>query len=208
MKTQPESEPEKTIINCFENEPQRDIDFLKKGLSFDLVPKYVKQALYKAKKWPLVFIGGVGTGKTCAAMLLYQRFKSKQFKKVFEKGLEFDLEYGLQFMDFSILVRKLTLHWIEPGQIVGERLMRTDEVLDWISRQRFVIFDDILTRNPTPAQADIAYELCKARLDKPTIYTCNLDPAAIAKVLDERFADRVLSGTIIKFKGKSMRTGV
>jgi DNA replication protein DnaC len=92
--------------------------------------------------------------------------------------------------------------------ISGNRQMQARTMLKFIGDFPFVVFDDIGIKAASDTMNDALLEVIKARGDKPTIYTSNLSPEALANVYDDRVVDRLCSGFVLEFKGESLRTGI
>jgi hypothetical protein len=68
-------------------------------------------------------------------------------------------------------------------------------------------FDDLGTRSGSETAYDIVFELFERRTGLPMVISTNLDSAAIAKMYDERIADRLDAGFALTMTGSSRRKG-
>lgn len=137
--------------------------------------------------WPLVFTGGVGTGKTCAALCLLDQVKSRQYQTV------------------GSLCEELIA--VFDGQ--REYGQRTDNVTAWWRRwgeADCVVLDELAARDRV---SDFHYDTVKRaidrRIDMPSVFISNLGLDDISKVYDDRIASRLVAGTLIRFDGDDRR---
>ncbi len=136
--------------------------------------------------WPLYLWGPAGTGKTCAALCLY--------------------DYGGGHYYPMPVLLDLLVRTMKERVYYGEGKLFTDELWELIENTRLVTVDDIGTRTSI---SDHHYDALKILLDrrdyKPLVLTGNLDPAALATLYDERIASRITAGTVINLAGVDRR---
>lgn len=138
--------------------------------------------------WPLVFVGDVGTGKTCAALCLLDWVaKSRMYVTV------------------PIMCDELIA--VQNGQ--REYGQRKDSLLAWWHRWNDLgccVVDELGSRTKV---SDFQYETVKRaidlREDAPAVFISNLSLDELAKVYDDRIASRLAGGTVIHFTGDDRR---
>lgn len=137
--------------------------------------------------WPLVMIGDVGTGKTCAALCLL------------------DLVPLRRYWTVACLCEQL----IEVQQGRAEYGQQTDNLAWWWKRYRdydCVVVDELGARDRV---SDFQYETVKRALDErvdlPAVFISNLGLDRLADVYDDRIASRLAGGTVIRFDGEDRR---
>ena len=149
-------------------------------------------ALRGRARWPIFAHGGVGTGKTCAGLLLCDHAAPSTI-----------------YTDFAELVGR----WIDAGMgrlrergthaecAVTQGMLRDD----WAAAN-LIVLDELGTRERL---SDAAYEalrrLLDARLGRPLVVLSNLDLDGIARVVDDRVASRLAGGTVVPVDGPDQR---
>lgn len=137
--------------------------------------------------WPLVLIGDVGSGKTCAALCLLDRCGNRRYRTVAEVCEELiEIQAGRR----------------EHGQ-------QQDTVVRWWTRWReagLTVLDELGSRDRV---SDFQYETVKRAIDErrdgPAIFISNLSLDRLEKVYDDRVASRLAAGTVIQFAGADRR---
>lgn len=164
---------------------------------WNLVPENVRAGILRAideSRWPIYLTGGVGTGKSCAAACVYQRWRaSARWHRASE-----------------IVGDMLTCRTNGKGFVV--RTNGENEWCEWernirekIAAASLVVFDDVGLREPSPAAYEAFYLLVESRKDRPTVYTSNLDGGQLRDAFDDRIASRILCGTRIRIQGPDRR---
>ena len=138
--------------------------------------------------WPLVFVGDVGTGKTCAALCLLDWVsKSRKYYTVPD------------LCDELIAVQN---GHREYGQ-------RKDTLVSWWERWREAACCAVDELGSRTKVSDFQYESVKRaidlREDRPAVFISNLSLDELAKVYDDRIASRLAGGTVIHFTGDDRR---
>ncbi len=144
--------------------------------------------------WPVLLLGTVGGGKTCAALTL--------------------CDYTIGRVRFRTAV-DLTERLIDAkcGRLIewtfdyGEDTRVTPRTMwnDWADADLCVI-DDVGQREQV---SDTAYEAMKTAIDRreaqPLVVTSNMDLGQIAGVYDDRIASRLAAGTVLVIDGLDRR---
>lgn len=163
------------------------------------VPNQIRSGLLAAletRGYPLYLHGETGTGKTCIAALLYQRF----------------LGYAA-WCSCRSLLRDLAAWRADPAHQVPW-LMASGNVCrrpaanawqdltdpDWL-----VCLDDVGTRPLSDAQSEIMCDLLDAKGNSPLIVTGNHGKDDLERFLDPRIVSRLCRGTVIEIKGNDKR---
>lgn len=163
-----------------------------------MVAAPVRLAIHHAienSKWPIYLTGDTGAGKSCAAACVWSGWRGSPAR------------------------------WYRASEIVGDVLacrsngkgyiVRRSEDTTWeewesgimrkVADASLAVFDDVGIRDPSPAAYEIFYLMVESRKGKPTIYTSNLDAAALNRLYDARIASRLLCGTRIRVRGTDRR---
>jgi len=139
--------------------------------------------------WPLVFLGAVGTGKTCAALCLADH--------VLERTEYHDLPgWGLR------------LDQARAGRLETDRGYAVSVVGCWSgwAEAGLGIIDEIGGRERvSDAQRESLLTLLGKRAFRPSIYISNLTIEQLADVYDDRIASRLAGGTVVVFDGPDRR---
>jgi hypothetical protein len=164
------------------------------------------------RSWPLYLHGKAGTGKTSAALVMLDHTRT-----VGTATVSADIaDWWAGFVDVRNIVRiKLGLER-NPGQ--WSRSDGTSGPVSWESLlSRFaaaplIVMDEIGSGQSGPSDfpMNTLLEVLDRRANnpvKPFVVTSNLNPNELAKVYDDRVADRVLCGTVFQFSGNSRRLG-
>ena len=139
--------------------------------------------------WPLVLLGPVGVGKTCAAMCLLDFVSvSRRYWTVADLCLELisvqngEVEYGGAHIDTPC-----------------EWWKRYEEI-------DCVVLDELVSRDKV---SDFGYEVVKRAIDlrhgKPLVVCSNGTLEIIGRVYDDRIASRLAAGTVIEMTGSDRR---
>lgn len=142
-------------------------------------------------KWPLFLHGGVGTGKSCAALCLVDRVADAQF---------------WQMPELATYVQS-----IKQGR---EEWYRSGLGGTWTERQWWahlaqiplLVLDDVGLREVNSAfQTEILFLALEAREGKPMICTSNLNADGIENSYNDRIRSRMCSGTVYELRGRDRR---
>lgn len=140
--------------------------------------------------------GTVGTGKTCAAACVYDCFP---LLPMWYRADDLLLSMAIgrtggvrseSFNDFGELV---TVE-VPYNKFVGR-----------ITNRSAVFLDDLGTRKPTESTYQALFDLLEWRKGRPLIITSNKTLRELAGLYDDRIADRIAAGTVVKFAGPSRR---
>lgn len=155
-------------------------------------------AMIETGGWPLVLVGDRGVGKTMAAGLMYANRPRSEM---------------VGWFSARTLLREIAQARNSEGRLV--EILRQDGVparveylhaWNQILRARFVVIDDIGTRELTPAQSEIFLEILDIRGHRlPTVYTSNHDADQLGTYLDARIVSRLFQGTTVRMSGPDRR---
>lgn len=157
----------------------------------DQIAPGIREAMSRAiaaARWPLVLVGGVGTGKTCAALCVMDHLKAFAYWTADE-------------LSSTLAAAKMGELWYPGG---GKR---TPEAI-WhdIASYRCVCLDELGARSKI---TDNAYEAVKTTLDKragkPAVFISNLGFNELAQLYDTRVVSRLAAGSLIVFEGRDRR---
>lgn len=136
--------------------------------------------------WPLLLYGPAGVGKSCAGLVLCD----------YAAGCYWTMP---DLCDQLIQIQK--------GHLRGEHgIILPRNFWNGIAASPLLVLDEIGCRERA---SDHHYECLKAALDarhgRPLLAISNLDPAALARVYDDRIVSRLAAGTILALGGKDRR---
>lgn len=141
------------------------------------------------RPWPLVFIGRVGSGKSCAALALMDRvYASRTYRTV--EQLAFDSIEAANGRRFDSMGRTIT----------------AVELREQWSGAAIACLDELGSRDKV---TDYQFELVKRCIDdrhgKPTIFVSNKNLKEMVGIYDARISSRLAAGTVIEFAGIDRR---
>ena len=141
----------------------------------------------------LLFSGANGTGKSFAAMAVYEVVSP--FDLPF---YDYDVARFLTQADLNIL-------WSE----FNTKHKETNTFLKDLYGSKLLILDDVGTRTPTEAYMDFLYAVVDKRYtlrsSRGTIITTNLNSTDMRQKFGDAFVSRVASGKCFKFEGLDRR---
>lgn len=139
--------------------------------------------------WPLVLIGPVGCGKTCAALCVCDRYGG-------------DARYYTASKLGTMVADAKCGRLCYPG---GSP--RSEHALfDDLSRYRLVAIDELgLRGTPTESEFDGVKRLLDLRPGKPLVLVSNLSIGELASTYDERIVSRMSRGTVLAMSGEDRR---
>ena len=161
----------------------RDRELIDSGIRIE-----IREAIASGR-WPLLMVGNVGAGKTCAALALLDHVSGTT-------------QYHTA-ADLTDRLRRATAKELEseqgylifPGDIWG--LWRVAEL---------VVLDELGSRETV---SDWQYECVKRAIDeregRPAVFISNLLIEGLVRVYDDRIASRLACGTVVKFDGPDRR---
>lgn len=137
--------------------------------------------------WPLTLWGGVGTGKTCAALCILDRcIFSRRYYTVVE------------FVERARLAG--------CGELEG---MTITGFWDYWHNADITCLDELGSRSNREKVSDHHYETVKRAIDsrqeQPAIWISNLSLEELATVYDDRIASRLSEGTVVHMAGEDRR---
>jgi DNA replication protein DnaC len=131
--------------------------------------------------WPLVLHGEPGSGKTCAALCMLDRWS----------GLYFTL---------SSLVRRAQL--AKAGELRDPYWTSLDEVYRSVFMAPLFVLDEVGTRSrPSEHEYDVLYQVVDGRAGKPLVLITNVDLPNLTQLYDGRLTSRLSPGTFVHMKG-------
>ena len=158
------------------------------------VRKATVECLTGRSPWPLLFYGEVGSGKTCAGLVMTDIFGG-----------------------YYLTVDELVEHVNETTKTGSTRMyggsLSRDELWDSLKAERFVVLDELGMRaNVTEPRYVAIKRLIDARHGKPTVLISNLPLQSkqeegkprgpdLASAYDDRIASRIAEGTRVRFEG-------
>jgi DNA replication protein DnaC len=154
--------------------------------------RVIRECVKGLAPWPLFVHGGVGVGKTCAALALLDLVAGHTSYYTATEWAERcgDAAHGRAWEKRGIDSVQVTT------QILRER----------ISSAALVVIDELGTRGDV---SGFAYERVKEVIDlrhgKPLVVISNHDLDGITKLYDDRVADRLAAGTLVCLEGESRR---
>ena len=165
------------------------------------MPESVKDAI-RQRVFPVLMTGPVGTGKTCSAAVWYGSFRRLPMWNRADDlllsivngrqgGIEFECTDGTINADVLGITRRTI-----PFNTFVNRVVNAS----------CLFLDDLGARKPTENMQAAMFDLLEWRKEKPLCITSNLNREQLFSQFGDRVADRILSGTVIRFEGESQRT--
>jgi len=134
------------------------------------------------KPWPLFLHGEAGSGKTCAALCMFDW-------------------WGGRYADYQDMCANLRLAMKgEAYSSGGYRIFEADIWRPW-TKSNLTVLDDFGARQPTDFQYDVLKKAIDTRHQKPAVFISNLNLEQIDALYDDRVASRLSAGTIVELKG-------
>lgn len=148
------------------------------------VAEVMRRAFLGLENWPLVFLGDVGSGKSCAALAMLDGCG----------GWYYTLGEWCQRLRDS-----------QAGELftgMGDAL-RPPELWEDLGKVNLLVLDELGMRSPTSAQLEWLGRTMDLRRGKPTVYISNLtlEQLGAADMYTDRIASRLSVGTLVKFEG-------
>ena len=140
--------------------------------------------------WPMLYQGGTGSGKTCAALWITD----------FTRG-------QVRFLSFDRLCMEVTDAKRGELRCAGSdaKISPTQFWKEW-GELELAVIDDLGTRDKA---SDAQYETLKLALDErdglPLILTSNLTLKKLIALFDDRIGSRLSAGTVVEFPKKDHR---
>lgn len=140
--------------------------------------------------WPLYLYGEVGTGKTCAALLLCDAVGGGCAYYTVESAAE---------------DRIAAMKGVLFDQYTGGKIHPHQWRANWRAAKLGVL-DELGIRNcPSDAETDLVKAMVDTRKGRPIVLIGNGGPEDIARVYDDRIASRVCEGTVYELRGDDRR---
>lgn len=137
--------------------------------------------------WPAFFCGGVGSGKTCAALCLCDAALG-----------------GATYYTTADLVDRI--HQASYGELREDdglnfraRRVRPHDVWHEWGLRALAVLDELGTRTPTDSQRDVIQAAIDKREGRPLVVISNLRLPELAEVCGDRIASRLAAGTVLDF---------
>lgn len=127
--------------------------------------------------------GDVGTGKSLlSAVIALQAYKQRWLK-----GGYLDVRFKNAtklFLDIRFSYNRI------PDE---EQIREQDIIKDCIEPELLILDDFAPLSKPSEWVLNLMYHIINTRIERqaPTIYTCNMDLNGVARLLDDRIADRI-----------------
>lgn len=163
-----------------------------KRRSIDKIDARLKAVLFEVVSsdvaWPLLLLGPAGGGKTCAALVMHDR-------------------YGGWFADLPAFHERLleikggSVFWDGP---TGCQMTARDFWTAWRSSP-LTVLDEIGQRSPSDAQYETLKTAIDAREERPAIYISNLGLRDLGRVYDDRIVSRLAGGTVYELDVEDRR---
>lgn len=160
------------------------------GLVDTGVLKIMREVVSGKRPWPLYFCGGVGVGKTCAALALLDYCQGKYWP------LPELCEELIVAGKGRLTARKDARSWNVWPEMIWEA----------VQNYELVAVDELGTRESV---SDFQYETLKRvlddRLNKPLILISNLPLDRLERLCDARIVSRIAAGTVVEIQGRDRR---
>lgn len=148
------------------------------------VAKVMRSAFFGNENWPLVFLGDVGSGKSCAALTMLDGC-------------------GGWYYTFGDWCQRLRDS--QAGELFTSMgyALRPPELWEDLGKVNLFVLDELGMRPPTSAQLEWLGRTMDLRRGKPTIYISNLtlEQLGTADMYTDRIASRLSVGTLVTFTG-------
>ena len=138
--------------------------------------------------WPLVLIGGPGTGKTCAALVMLDVYG----------GCYFELR------DLNNLLNRARSGELFYGGENGRQVCEGDIWDSW-KRCTVSVLDEIGLRSPTEAQYETLKRAVDVREGNASVIASNAPLDLLKTVYDDRIVSRLASGTVVAMPSQDRR---
>lgn len=168
------------------------------GVKSSITMAEVPEAFWKAlslsgngQRWPLYVFGQTGTGKTCAAALVYSKWPGMAMFRPFSQICEIVLgcRRNGTFVEFD-------------GE--NERVWNEGSFWHRISQVNLLVLDEI-TRPDLQSREEMLKTVLDFRQGKPTILTGNIPFAGFAGFFGMPIASRVAEGYVLELTGQDRR---
>jgi len=160
------------------------------GVTAEGIPAEIRAAVRACADgkapWPLFINGGVGTGKTYAAVMAWKYFGGW-------------IGTLTDWCSLLTAAKREQLHWTG-----GARCWEQDLWEHWRNVE-LVVVDELGLRSPTDAAYDTLAEMLNKRAARPAIWISNHDAAGLLNVYDDRIVSRLEAGTVVKLSGPDRR---
>lgn len=163
--------------------------------------------LLREGPWPVYLHSDPGTGKSCAAGLMFASWpKGREPLWIDVSRFLTAAMAGRADRSVGTTRQRWGAWWEIPDEADAANLHVGEAwVLSRISRSGLVVFDDIGVRNPSDAKRELFLEMLNLRGNEPLVVTGNLPPEQLEETFDARTASRLLSGRVVRVKGEDRR---
>ncbi|MCP5087516.1 MAG: ATP-binding protein [Rhodobacteraceae bacterium] len=142
------------------------------------------------KPWPLLIVGPVGAGKTCAGLLLCDVVGGRYHTVSSLRQRQVDAKMGRLYTDSYFSAAKVT-----EAEMWGE-----------VQLSRLFVLDELAA---DPGAKEPERQMVQSVLDhregKPLLLLSNRDPKEIAEIYGGPVGSRAAAGTILWHRGEDMR---
>lgn len=152
----------------------------------------INRCVTESAPWPLAILGGVGTGKTCAALCLLDAVGGGC---VYTTVTEFAA---------NIMAAQSGQLW---DQFTDEKMTPVKLWHQW-REATLAVLDELGSRSKV---SDFQYEIVKRAIDErekvagPLVLISNMGLPELESVYDDRIASRIAAGTVINLQGDDRR---
>jgi DNA replication protein DnaC len=181
---------------------------------YDLLEHYVKTFTHQFDgdtriKSLYLYSAEPGTGKTTTAAALVAEWITAHYIGSVKRGIQ-PQERPAYFLDINAWQGEYNAFNRSrvPEEIAGPASVRYYNAQHAAIRAPFLVMDDIGTRDATQPFRDDLHTIINTRVsaELPTVYTSNIEMAALDKLFDRRLADRVRDQcALLEFRGESKR---
>lgn len=146
-------------------------------------------------EWPFYFRGDVGRGKSFTAAAIYLRWNPSSSARwmsavdFFDRGMTVSKEGHLGIYVDGVFCEYSRESWWRGLANIG-----------------LLVIDEIGSGSANDWRNELLWKLLETRKGKPLILTGNLSLNELSSKFDSRIQSRILSGSIIEFSGRDLRT--
>lgn len=161
--------------------------------------------------WPLYLFGQAGTGKTSGALVALDHCGQRKGEKYDRTPLPLrDWWYGYtEARNVATMKINSGNGWFCDFLDTKPKFTTWPVLLERWERLPLVVIDEIgVGKTDSDFRLDALIELVNTRCReprRPLIVTGNIWPTEVEKLYDDRFASRILTGTVIEVKGEDRR---
>lgn len=150
------------------------------------------QQAFRAKNWPIYFVGKAGRGKSVCAARVFQEWPETVIR---------------EFPTREVILPRFYEVWQLIQRYISQQFDRRLESLQReIQYAPLVVLDDVADRGANEARRSALLDIIRWREGLPLLMTGNFDTTELtAKLGDDRLSSRIARGTTLKFGGPDLR---